>query len=101
AQTRLEFVRRKRQLRYDFALELSFKFVQRCRVRLDVALQFPVIRVVGEWIETLQPGSLGCSLIERLFCVAPNAPPPVKQCCAEQDANSRNKQKRAQSPVLL
>src|SRR5438034_1383763 len=101
AQTRLEFVRRKRQLRYDFALQLFFKFVQRCLVSFEVTLQFPVIRLVWKRIETVQPDSLRRSLTEGLLSVAPNAQPPVKQCRAEQDANSRNKQKRAKRSVLL
>jgi len=38
-------------------------------------------------IEALQTVSLCCGLIERLLCVAPNAPSPVKQCEAEQNTN--------------
>jgi hypothetical protein len=64
-------------------------------------LQFPVIRVVGKWIEPLQTVSLCCGLIERLLCVTPNTPSPVKQGRAKQDANSRNNEKRAERAVLL
>src|SRR5205814_9855635 len=89
------------QLRYDFALQVFFEFVQRCLVCFEVTLQFPVIRLVWKRIETVQPGSLRRSLTEGLLSVAPNAPPPVKQCRSEQDGNSRNKQKCAKRPVLL
>src|SRR5207247_4077766 len=84
-----------------FALQVFFEFIQRCLVCFEVTLQFPVIRLVWKRIETIQPGSLCCGLIERLSRIAPNAQPPIKQCRAEQDANSRNKQKRAKRPVLL
>ena len=83
------------------AVQLVFEFVERRVVSLEVALQFPVIRVVWERIETLQSVSLCCGLVERLLSLAPNAPSPVKQRGAEQDANPRNNQQRAERPVLL
>jgi hypothetical protein len=49
----------------------------------------------------LQTVSLCCGLIERLLCVTPNIPSPVKQGRAKQDANSRNDEKRAERAVLL
>jgi hypothetical protein len=64
-------------------------------------LQFPVIRVVWKRIETLQSVSLCCGLVECLLGLAPNAPSPVKQCGAEQDANSRNNEKRSERAILL
>jgi hypothetical protein len=82
AQARLEFVRRKRWRRGDLGFQLVFEFVELGGVSLQITLQFPVVRIVWKRIETLQAVSLCCGLVEPLFCVAPNAPSPVKQCGA-------------------
>ena len=97
----MELVRRKLRLRGDFGFQVVFEFVERGCVSLEVALQFPVIRVVWKRIETLQTVPLCCGLIERLLSLAPNTPSPVKQGRAQHDANSRNEQKRTERPVLL
>ena len=83
AQARLKFIRRKRRGRGNLALELSLEFIEGRAVSLEVTLQFPIVRVIWERIETSKSVPLCNHFREPSPCIVPGTPSPIKQCTGE------------------